>query len=194
MPKPDWEAFYRATKETPPSSLLVKALDEVKKKDKAIDIGAGALKDTKFLLEHGFDVTAVDREGALLGMAEAVGSEKLHPVVAAFDEFPFPESEYDLASAMYALPFNPPDTFEAVLTRIKASLAPGGIFCGQFFGDHDQWSADPKMTFHTKDQVEKLMEDMEVVRLEEREWDGRTADGNPKHWHVFDVIARKVVS
>lgn len=189
--KPDWEAFYRNTKEAPPSPLLMKALAHAEHKEKAIDIGAGALKDTKHLLSQGFDVTALDNEESLAVMAEAVASEKLHPVVSSFAEFDFPEGEYDVASAMYSLPFNPPETFDAVFGKVKASLAPGGILCGQLFGTRDQWSSDPKMTFHTKTQAEELLADMEIVSLEEREWDGRTADGKPKHWHVIDFIARK---
>ena len=189
----DWEGFYQATKESPPSPLLVKALDQAGNKRKALDLGAGALKDSKFLLAQGFDVTAVDMEEALTGMAEAVASEKLHPIVAAFDAYGFPEEEYDVVNAMYALPFNPPETFDVMFAKLKASLSPGGVFCGQFFGPKDQWSEDPKMTFHTKEQVEKLLDDLEILSLVEREWDGRTTDGNPKHWHVFDVIARKVL-
>ena len=192
--KPDWEAFYRNTKETPPSALLVQALESVLRKEKALDLGAGALKDTKFLLQQGFEVTAVDQEPVLTEMAEAVGSARLHAVVSSFEAFDFPEDAYDIANATYALPFNPPETFEAVFRQMKDSLAPGGVFCGQFFGTKDQWNANPRMTFHTKEQVEALLGGLEVIKLAEREWDGRTADGTPKHWHVFDVIARKVVS
>ncbi|MDO8550913.1 MAG: hypothetical protein Q7S39_12285 [Ignavibacteria bacterium] len=47
------------------------------------------------------------------------------------------------------------------------------------------------MTFHTKQQVENLLSDMEIIELTEEDKDGRTANGTPKHWHVFHVIARK---
>ena len=190
-PKTDWQAFYRNTKDAPPSPLLVKALAFVKRKGKAIDIGGGALKDTRYLLGQGFGVTVIDREGALADMAAALDSPQLRYNVTSFADFDFPEGKYDLASAMYALPFNPPETFDAVFENIKKSLAKDGIFCGNCFGVRDQWAANPKMTFHEKGHVERLLADMEIVSLEEREWDGKTADGAPKHWHVIEFIAKR---
>lgn len=68
---------------------------------------------------------------------EAIKSDKLHYFVSSFVNFNFPKSEYDIASAMYSLPFNPPESFETVFTRIKVSLIKGGIFCGQLFGVKD---------------------------------------------------------
>ena len=48
------------------------------------------------------------------------------------------------------------------------------------------------MTFHTKEQMEKLFSDMEVILLDEEEKDDKTANGTPKHWHVFHFIAKKL--
>jgi hypothetical protein len=36
-----------------------------------------------------------------------------------------------------------------------------------------------------------MPEDTDIVLFDEKEFDGKTADGSPKHWHVFDIIARK---
>lgn len=47
------------------------------------------------------------------------------------------------------------------------------------------------MTFHARAEVESLLEGFEVERLDEVEEDGETAVGTPKHWHLFDVVARK---
>lgn len=189
--QPDWKEFYELTKNDPPSSLLVKALGYVNQKGKAIDIGGGALKDTRYLLDQGFDVTVVDKEELMMKAAELIYSDKVHPVVSSFADFDFPEDTFDIASAMFALPFNPPDTFDAVLEKIKKSLALGGIFCGQFFGDRDEWASNPTMTFHTREQAERALADLERIELTEKEWDGKLANGTPKHWHVFHFIARK---
>jgi SAM-dependent methyltransferase len=192
MPEsPDWEAFYRNTKESPPSPLLLKALAYARPTGKALDLGAGALKDAKHLLRQGFEVTALDIADSLPAMAAAVGSDKLQAVVSTFDAYDYPEGAYDVVTAMYALPFNPPDTFDATFARIKAALAPGGVLACQLFGPDDQWSADTTMTFHARAQVEALLADLETLQLDERQWDGKLASGEPKHWHVFDIIARK---
>jgi len=190
--KKDWQEFYEITKNKPPTKLLIKALEHVTKKSKAIDIGGGALKDTRYLLEQGFDVTVVDKADLMAKEAEAIKSSKLHYFVSAFADFNFPKNEYNLASAMYALPFNPPESFDVVFEKIKSSLVRDGIFCGQCFGVRDEWSANQKMTFHTKEQVEKLLSDMKVILLDEEEKDDKTANGTPKHWHVFHFIAKKL--
>ncbi len=190
--KKDWEEYYEITKNKPPTKLLIEALGHVANKSRAIDIGGGALKDTRYLLEQGFDVTVVDKADLMAKEAEAIKSNKLHYFVSAFSDFDFQKNEYDVASAMYALPFNPPESFDVVFEKIKSSLVKGGVFCGQFFGVRDEWSTNKKMTFHTKEKVEKLLSDMEVILLNEEEKDDKTANGTPKHWHIFHFIAKKL--
>lgn len=187
-----WSEYYEHTKNHPPSPLLIQAVNYVVSKNKAIDIGGGGtLKDSRYLLSLGFDVTTIDQEPVILEAVEQLGADKLHAVVTKYDEFNFPANEYDLAAAMFSLPFNPPATFTEVFQRIKDSLVSGGIYCGQFFGDRDGWASNLNLTFHTKEQVAGLLKDLEVILLEEKEYDATLANGAPKHWHIFNVIARK---
>ena len=191
----NWSQHHALTREKPPSALLVRALPYVEHRNRAIDIGAGALKDTRYLLALGFEVTALDAEPSMTKEAQALMPAKLHWAVSTYADFPFPAATFDIASACYSLPFNPPDTFAAVFARITSSLVVGdGIFCGQLFGTSDEWSGKrPGMTFHTRAQVEQLLADtdLEIISLEEIERDATLANGTPKHWHVFDIIARK---
>lgn len=171
---------------------MVEALSYVKDGEQALDLGAGALSDSRFLLTQGFTVTAVDSDPQTDREAKSIQSDAFHLVVAQYDQFDFPEHTYDLVTAMFALPFNPPDTFNMVFARIVRSLRPGGIFCGQFFGVNDEWNVpNGRMTFHTKEAIHSLLIDMKVIKIKEEEKDGQTANGTPKHWHVFHVIARK---
>ena len=190
--KQTWQKYYSLTQNRPPSPLLLKALGYVTEPGTAIDIGGGALNDTKYLLNLGFEVTVIDSEPLMAEKAAAIQSKKLHPVVISFANFDFPKSSFYLSSAIYALLFNPPDSFERVFKNIRQSLVGGGIFCSQFFGMHDEWSSNPSMTFHTQAQIEMLLDGMDILMLDEEEKDGQTANGTPKHWHVFHVIARKV--
>lgn len=187
----DWSSYYDQTRDGPPRPLLIKALEYVSHKKRAIDIGGGALRDTRYLLHEGFDVTVIDKSPWLTEEAAAIHSERLHAYVTTFEDFDFGEKQYDLAAAMFSLPFNRPETFNNVFSSIKQSLVPGGVFCGQFFGINDTWANKETMTFHTKQQVEELFEDMDVIQLNEKEENGRTAAGISKHWHVFHVIAKK---
>ena len=48
------------------------------------------------------------------------------------------------------------------------------------------------MTFLTKEQVLDLFKDFEIIEFKENEKDGKTGLGKIKHWHTFNVIAKKV--
>lgn len=46
--------------------------------------------------------------------------------------------------------------------------------------------------FLSKEQVLKLFEDFEIVYFKEIDKDGESAVGEEKHWHYFNIIARKM--
>jgi tellurite methyltransferase len=188
----DWLSFYEKTKENPPSELLIKALVYVNHKKKAIDIGGGALKDSRLLLKEGFEVMDLDSQALSSEMVGGLNPKKFHQIISTFEDFDFTKNEYDLASAMYALPFNPPNTFDEVFERIKQSLRMNGIFCGNLFGIRDEWAGNTEMTFHTLKQAKRLLSDMEIISFEERERDGKIASGKKKHWHTFEFIAKRI--
>lgn len=187
----DWTAYYENTKRDPPSELLIKALNFVVHKNEALDIGAGALKDTKLLLEQGFNITAIDQSPLMKIEADALHNHKLFAMTSSFEEFDFPKNKYEIVSAMFALPFLHAQNFDIVFEKIKQSLKKNGIFCGQFFGVSDDWSKNNSMTFHTAAQVKELCDELEIISFSEIEKDGFTADRMLKHWHFFNVIARK---
>jgi len=192
MANKDWSDYYKATKAKPPRPLLVKALEYVSDKGKAIDIGGGALNDTRYLLNQGFDVTVIDKSPLMEDEVKNIPNDTLHAHITSFEDFNFPKEEYNLASAMFALPFTAPEHFNTVFSKIKDSLKKGGVFCGQFFGERDEWKTNFNMTFHTKEQAQELLNGLEVISFKEDEKDDKTATGDMKHWHIFHVIARKI--
>ena len=188
---PEWDRFYSATKDSPPWPLLVRAADLAPKTSDALDLGAGAGRDTRYLLERGFQVTAVDAEAGAVALLRSLAHERLRVIQSTFQDFAFPPATYDLISAQFALPFIPRGHFAGVFTRLKGALAPGGVFAGQFFGVHDQWNTpDRDMTFLTRAEAESFLADLDILEFTEEENDGFTAVGAPKHWHVFHILAR----
>lgn len=180
--------YLNATAGRKHSPLLEKALTHIKNIGFALDLGAGALGDTRFLLNKGFAVDAVDSEPSFVDFGK---DTKANLIVSTFETLNFPTAKYDLINARYALPFNPPGTFNATFVRLAAALKPDGIFVGQFFGIKDSWSSNPAMTFHTEAQVKSLLKGFEILHFEEIKKEGKTALHGDKFWHVFDVIARK---
>lgn len=196
MAPADWDTFYRLTKDNPPWPLLVRAADRAPSKGRALDLGAGAGRDTRYLLEQGFDVTAVDADPGSVALLSAAPQARLRVTQSTFQGFDFAASgPYDLINAQFTLPFVPKDHFATVFTRLKAALVPGGVFAGQFFGVHDQWNTpDSDMTFLTRAEAEDLLSDLETIELSEEDADGQTADGSSKHWHVFHILARRLTA
>ena len=67
----------------------------------------------------------------------------------------------------------------------------GGRFSGQLFGERDEWADNRELTFHTRTEVEALLDGFDLERFDEVENDGQTALGEGKHWHLFHIVARR---
>ena len=170
-----------------------------------MDLGCGTGRDTLELLRRGWWVLAIDSQGeAIQGLRQYVepliSSDRLETQVADFESARWPT--VDLVNASYSLPFSAPGSFAGLWERITASLSHGGRFCGQLFGENDEWAArpptfggewssPPAMTFHSRADVNELLHDFEAEQLIEVDEDGVTAVGDAKHWHLFHVVARK---
>lgn len=171
----------------PPHELLVEALSYVKSTGKIIDIGGGTMRDAKYLLQKGFDVTVIDKSPLLEKEAVGIKNEHLHVFVSSFENFQFPINEYVLASAMHSLYYCELEQFSRVITNIKSSLKKGGIFCGQMFGPYDEWSKKLKRAYQTADEARGYLKDLEILSFQEED----TGEGCTKHWRVYNFIARK---
>jgi hypothetical protein len=117
------------------------------------------------------------------------GPPELETKLARFEDAEW--GECDLVNASFALPFSRPEAFPTLWSRIVSSLRPGGRFCGQLFGDHDDW-AGSGVVFHTREELGELLAPFEVERLDVEDEDGSTAVGTTKHWHIYHVVARRL--
>lgn len=187
-----WKEYFENTKDNPPRPLLVKALAFVRQKDNALDLGAGALNDSKYLLSQGFkNIIAVDKFDVAAQEALHFPSEHFTYSINSFEKYDFPKERFDLINAQYALPFIEPNHFDVVFRNMLDSLKKGGIVTGQFFGDRDEWKNNPAMTFLSKFQANEYLGSLKVLSFEEEERDKKTARGEMKHWHVFHFIAER---
>ena len=67
-----------------------------------------------------------------------------------------------------------------------------GHFVGNFFGNNDEWkNTKEEMTFLAKGQVIEVFKDFDIIEFKEIEKDVITGLGKMKHWHIFNVIAKK---
>lgn len=190
-----WQKYIDKTKDTPPRPWLVKSIPYLSAKDNALDMGAGSLNDTKFLIENGFGkVDVLDLNDLPESFKKEIPPDKVNFIISSFEDYNFPVSHYDLVNAQFSLPFTDPKSFNRVFSSMKKSLKKGGIFVGQFFGTKDEWNDGTRnITFHTKDQVQNLMTGFKWIEFLEEEKDAKPVIGEIKHWHIFHVIGIKEV-
>ncbi len=186
-----WQRFLAATQGQPAWGRLKKAASMFDTPGEALDVGAGAGRDTAYLLEHEWRVTAVDSSPAAVKLLRGLGPPEQLTVVHSKAE-DFDPKGYDLVNAQFSLPFVPPSAFAATLSRLQDAVRPGGVMAVTFFGPRDEWNAPgAEMTFTAKDEVERFFAGWHVVELAEIEEDGTTATGGSKHWDVIHVIAAR---
>ena len=195
-PGSDWAAFYRSTIGREPRPLFAKGMAALEAAGvapgQAIEIGFGDGRETLALLEAGWRVLAIDPEPAAAEVlqsqvpADVAGRLETRSVQAEdADVLPF-----DLLYAGYSLPFLGADAFDRFWNAARDRLRPGGILVVNFFGPHDSWAGREGMRFIGVDAVRRLVDGLELLALDEQDQDGESFLG-PKHWHVFDVIARR---
>ncbi|MBK7405122.1 MAG: class I SAM-dependent methyltransferase [Phycisphaerales bacterium] len=198
----DWPAYFQVVAGKPPRETLLDALrrfdaEGLPRPDAtpplAIDLGCGEGRDTAELLRRGWKVIAIDAHPDAVRRLKA-RPDLTHPERLEIRERPFEGLQLPaaiLVNASFALPFCPPDHFDALWAAILTALPPASRFAGQLFGDRDDWAAIPDRTHHTIDQARALLADFDIEHFQEEEDDGKDALSNPKHWHRFDVVARR---
>jgi SAM-dependent methyltransferase len=195
-PGRDWAAYYRSTIGREPRPLFAKGMTVVEAAGiapgQAIEIGFGDGRETLALLEAGWRVVAIDPAPAA---AEVLQSQVPSHVAGRLEIRSVPAEDADLPPfhllyAGYSLPFLGADAFDRFWNAARERLRRGGILVVNFFGPRDSWAGREGMRFIDVDAVRALVDGLELLALDEEDQDGNSFLG-PKHWHVFDVIARR---
>jgi SAM-dependent methyltransferase len=119
----DWETYAKVHAKRKPREQVVRAVTFCTEKMSALDLGAGTLIESAYLLEVGFEqVSAVDSSPQSIEFATQLDSPKFSLINKGFHDFTFQQDTYDLINAQYALPFYGPKGFSAFIQLIVLSL------------------------------------------------------------------------
>lgn len=188
----DWTSYYEVM-ESKPLHPQYEHLDPLLEPGwNALELGCGVGHGVAHLIEKGLVVTGVDAQPDALERLRRRLPEGARPtlICSTFQSLELPVERFDLVVAGFCLFFLTASDFASFWPKLIGSLKPGGLFMGQILGPNDEW-ADEEHSFHTREQVDALLSGFEVLRMEEVDQDGARADGTPKHWHVFHILARK---
>jgi hypothetical protein len=78
----------------------------------------------------------------------------------------------------------------ATFRRAVDLTGPGAGRTAVELGTHDAWAGTPDMTFLTAAEASSLADGLTVEHWHEQDEVGPAFSG-PKHWHVFELIARR---
>lgn len=190
-----WTMYYDSLAGRPPRPLLARALLDIEQPDPgavAVELGCGDGVETKALLDAGWRVVAMDSsvDGVARTRARcAHHADRLDASVSTFEAFWPPSCR--LLVSLHSLPFCDPLQFPKVWSRLRAALETGGTLVLTLFGESDAWAGTEGMTFLTRSRLDELLAGLDVAVLNEIDEDGGTAAGTTKHWHIWEVVARK---
>ena len=194
-----WSRYYQAVQGRSPRPLFVAALAAFEHAGfdtagaQAIDLGCGDGIETLALLAQGWQVEAIDQQPEaserILAAVPVTDRPRLHTQSCPFQDALLPSADFIYAGL--SLPFCRPLHFPGIWQHVVQALRPGGRFAGHFFGMRDGWRDDPHMIFHTADDLAECFCAFEIETISEITENRPTALGEPKHWHIFEVIARR---
>lgn len=188
------EKYYENTTEAKPNYTVKSFIKLNVKPGNAIELGCGAGRDTVYLIKNGWNVLAIDREDVKSRIEAKLTKEKMKKFNFLKQKFEDVKIEKNnLVVANFSIPFCNKNNFKELWNKIKNGILKGGYFVGNFFGDNDEWkSTKEEMTFLTKEHVIKLFNDFKIIEFEEVEKDDLTGLDKIKHWHILNVIAKKL--
>ncbi|MEA2552419.1 MAG: tellurite methyltransferase [Fimbriimonadaceae bacterium] len=190
-PVEDWSAYYEAMQSKSLHPHYANLDPYLPSEGEALELGCGVGQGVVHLLEKGLHVTAVDAEDEALAILRSRLPNGAPAKLVKTDFQELQMDRYDVVVAHFCLFFLTPGEFDVFWPRLVDSIKPGGLLSCQLLGVNDEWR-DRGYTTQAKKQVEELLNPFEVLFFEEVERDGETAQGTPKHWHVFHVVARKL--
>jgi tellurite methyltransferase len=185
--KNTWEKKYSddgyEARETP-SALLTEWLDD-RLPGRALDLACGTGRNSLYLAEKGYDVTAIDISPRAIAMAERIAWEKglkISWIVADLDNYAI-QGQYDLIVISFF------HVNRGRVPPIVAALNRGGLLlCENHMLPPSTADEAQEHRFHfTPRELRELFQGLKVVSYEERRVDG--AGGRPSYF--ASLVAQK---
>jgi tellurite methyltransferase len=185
--KSTWEKKYSDDGYEPretPSALLTEWLDD-RSPGKALDLACGTGRNSLYLAEKGYDVTAIDISPRAIAMAERISREKgleINWIIADLDNHAI-QGQYDLIVISFFY------VHKNMVPPIIDALNRGGRL---LYENHmlppSSADEDQKHRFHFKPgELRELFPGLKVISYEERRVDGE--GGRPSY--LASLVAQK---
>lgn len=154
----------------------------------ALDVGAGQGRNSVWLAQQGWDVTAIDISGVGLAAATANAEKvgfKIKTVKTSYQDFDFGKEKWDLIVMILSwAPVSEPD----FVARLQASLRPGGAVVFEHVLETEKQSFPPVVHGLPPNALLKHFSGFHIQKYEEGVWQG---DWGGPPAELVRMIARK---
>ena len=179
------KTFVEGTVSVDFSDIQTKFINKLNDDAKILDFGCGSGRDTKFFLENGFDVEAIDGSEELCKFAsEYTGINVKHMYFQQLEGV----SKYDAVWACSSILHLSYDELIDVMKKIVDSLKPNGLFYTSFkYGDFEGDRNGRYFINMDETRISSLLENIEHLQIEEM-WittDVRPNRGEEKWINLF---------
>jgi SAM-dependent methyltransferase len=181
-----WDSYHDSVGLKPNTSVLRLCEEHEGRRDAALDLGCGNLRDSLFLRKSGFKrVVAVDIEEPP-ELFEGIEFNR-----SRIEEFVPASGTFDIAVSCNALFYISKRDMPVVFARIYGSLANGGLFLGNVSGDKDEWVGKHGWVGHSEGEIRRLLTGYHAV-LKRYQGKKAMANGTEKFSDTWMVrIAKK---
>ena len=187
------EMYHKNTSNAMPHKEVSNLIKSLKFKGVALDLGCGSGRDSIELLKNGWKVISIDSTNTEDFIKNKLADNEI-------ENFKFIQGKFeninleknDLTIAYSSLQFCEKSKFQDLWKNIENSIKKNGFFMGNFLVNNDTWKRLKKpLIFFSKEEVLELFKDFKMIKFEEIERDGKTGLGIMKHWHIYNIIAKK---
>jgi SAM-dependent methyltransferase len=187
---PRWSSYFSRVGDSPNSSIVDLLENYTIKRGIALDLGAGNLRDAKYLLSQGFqkvvafDVCEQSKEYVVPGI-----DLQITPI-QSFDLEP---NTVDFALSCNTLFYLKNEEITSLFRKVYKSLTQGGFFTCNLLAPQDGWVIDGRRDVYPmkEEQVMQLCETFAGYQICEIRRRSIATEGKPKVWHQWGVIVKK---
>lgn len=183
-----WGNYHQMVGEKPNALVAGVLKDYVRGRSAALDLGAGNLRDSKFLLNAGFKrVVAVDKSEE----SRFFSTPKIELHIMAIEDYEPPADTFNFVFSCNTLFFVRTSQMKRLFERVLKGLRRGGVFACNLLEEKDEWVTEgAPVSGFSETSLAFLCDGFEVIATREVEYEDDHFTP-PKFWHQRIVALRK---
>lgn len=180
--------FFNNTAYTDMKELYDKFLKYLNKEAHILDAGCGSGRDTKYFLDMGFNVTAIDASREMVKLSSNFTGKKT--LKMSFEEMDF-KNEFDAIWACASLLHVPKTHINEVLKRFYDALKDNGIVFASFkYGEGQEVRGGRLFNNYNENTLKELIDDVPIFKILEI-WKTEDVREERKNEYWISIIVKK---